>query len=134
MSVLDPACGSGNFLYIALRSLLDLEKQVIDYGAEQRWHGLTPRVNPSKMAGIELDHYAAELARAALWIGYIQWHQANGFAYKHDPILTPLDTIRRMDAILDYDADGNAIEPEWPQPSSSWAIRRFSATNSCAAI
>ena len=114
VSVLDPACGSGNFLYIALRSLLDLEKQVMDYGAEQSWHGLTPRVNPSQMSGIELDHYAAELARTALWIGYIQWHQANGFAYKHDPILTPLDTIRRMDAILNYDADGNTVEPEWP--------------------
>ena len=114
VSVLDPACGSGNFLYIALRSLLDLEKQVMDYAAEQGWHGLTPRVNPSQMSGIELDHYAAELARTALWIGYIQWHQANGFAYKHDPILTPLDTIWRMDAILDYDSDGNAIEPEWP--------------------
>ena len=114
VSVLDPACGSGNFLYISLRSLLDLEKQVMDYAAEQGWHGLTPRVNPSQMSGIELDHYAAELARTALWIGYIQWHQANGFAYKHDPILTPLDTIRRMDAILYYDADGNAKEPEWP--------------------
>ena len=114
VSVLDPACGSGNFLYIALRSLLDLEKQVLDYAAEQSWHALTPRVNPSQMSGIELDHYAAELARTALWIGYIQWHQANGFAYGHDPILTPLDTIRRMDAILAFDADGNAIEPEWP--------------------
>lgn len=114
VSVLDPACGSGNFLYIALRSLLDLEKRVMDYAAEQGWHGLTPQVNPSQMAGIELDHYAAELARTALWIGYIQWHQANGFAYKHDPILTPLDTIRRMDAILDFDADGNPVEPEWP--------------------
>ncbi len=114
VTVLDPACGSGNFLYIALRSLLDLEKQVMDYGAEQGWHGMTPQVNPSQMAGIELDHYAAELARTALWIGYIQWHQANGFAYKHDPILTPLDTIRRMDAILDCDANGNTVEPEWP--------------------
>ena len=114
VSVLDPACGSGNFLYIALRSLLDLEKQVMDYAAERGWHGLTPRVNPSQMSGIELDHYAAELARTALWIGYIQWYQANGFAYKHDPILTPLDTIRRMDAILAYDGEGNAVEPEWP--------------------
>ena len=114
VSVLDPACGSGNFLYIALRSLLDLEKQVTDYAAEQGWHGLTPRVKPSQMSGIELDHYAAELARTALWIGYIQWHQSNGFAYKHDPILTPLDTIGRMDAILDFDADGTPVEPDWP--------------------
>ena len=114
VTVLDPACGSGNFLYIALRSLLDLEKQVMDYAAEQGWHGMTPRVNPSQMSGIELDHYAAELARTALWIGYIQWHQANGFTYKHDPILTPLDTIWRMDAILNYDAEGNPVEPDWP--------------------
>ncbi|MCY3543511.1 MAG: class I SAM-dependent DNA methyltransferase, partial [Chloroflexi bacterium] len=114
VTVLDPACGSGNFLYIALRSLLDLEKQVMDYGAEQGWHGMIPQVNPSQMAGIELDHYAAELARTALWIGYIQWHELNGFRYERNPILTPLDTIRRMDAILDYDAHGNPVEPDWP--------------------
>ena len=114
VTVLDPACGSGNFLYIALRSLLDLEKQVIDCAAELGWHGLTPTVSPSQMSGIELDHYAAELARTALWIGYIQWHEMNGFRYRRDPILTPLDTIRRMDAILDYDDDGGAVEPEWP--------------------
>ena len=114
VSVLDPACGSGNFLYIALRALLDLEKQVIDYAAEQGWYGLTPMVSPSQMSGIELDHYAAELARTALWIGYIQWHEMNGFRYRRDPILTPLDTIRRMDAILGYDADGNVVEAQWP--------------------
>ena len=113
-TVLDPACGSGNFLYIALRSLLDLEKQVIDCAAELGWHGLTPTVSPSQMMGIEIDHYAAELARTALWIGYIQWHDLNGFRYERDPILTPLDTIRRMDAILAYDGEGGAVEPEWP--------------------
>ena len=114
VSVLDPACGSGNFLYIALRSLLDLEKEVIDYAEERGWHGLTPLVSPSQMSGIEIDHYAAELAKTALWIGYIQWHDMNGFRYGRNPILTPLDTIRRMDAILAYDADGNAVEPDWP--------------------
>ena len=114
VTVLDPACGSGNFLYIALRSLLDLEKQVIDYAAELGWHGLTPTVSPSQMTGIEIDHYAAELARTALWIGYIQWHEMNGFRYERDPILTPLDTIRRVDAILAYDGEGGAVEPEWP--------------------
>ena len=114
VTVLDPACGSGNFLYIALRALLDLEKQVIDYAAEQGWYGMTPVVSPSQMSGIELDHYAAELAKTALWIGYIQWHHTNGFPYKHNPILTPLDTIWQTDAILNYDDDGNAMEPEWP--------------------
>ena len=53
------------------------------------------------MLGLEINHYAAELARTALWIGYIQWHQANGFGYTQRPILTPLDTIRQTDAILD---------------------------------
>ena len=114
VTVLDPACGSGNFLYIALRSLLDLEKEVIDYAAAQGWLGLTPRVQPDQMLGLEINHYAAELARTALWIGYIQWHQANGFAYTQRPILTPLDTIRQTDAILDLTDPERPAEPEWP--------------------
>ena len=112
--VLDPACGSGNFLYIALRSLLDLEREVIDFAAVQGWHGLTPTVQPDQMLGLEINHYAAELARTALWIGYIQWHQANGFVYTQRPILTPLDTIRQTDAILDLSDPEHPAEPEWP--------------------
>ena len=114
VKVLDPACGSGNFLYIALRSLLDLEREVIDFAAVQGWHGLTPKVQPDQMLGLEINHYAAELARTALWIGYIQWHQANGFAYTQRPILTPLDTIRQTDAILDLSDPKHPAEPEWP--------------------
>ena len=112
--VLDPACGSGNFLYIALRSLLDLEREVIDFAAVQGWHGLTPTVQPDQMLGLEINHYAAELARTALWIGYIQWHQANGFAYTKRPILTPLDTIRQTDAILDLTDPQHPADAEWP--------------------
>ena len=112
--VLDPACGSGNFLYIALRLLLDLEREVIDFAAVQGWYGLTPTVQPNQMLGLEINHYAAELARTALWIGYIQWHQANGFAYTQRPILTPLDTIRQADAILDLTDPEHPAEPEWP--------------------
>ena len=114
MRVLDPACGSGNFLYIALRLLLDLEREVIDFAAVQDWHGLTPTVQPNQMLGLEINHYAAELARTALWIGYIQWHQANGFAYTQRPILTPLDTIRQTDATLDLTDPEHPAEPEWP--------------------
>ena len=66
------------------------------------------------MLGLEINHYAAELARTALWIGYIQWHQANGFGYTQRPILTPLDTIRQMDAILDLTDPEHPAEPEWP--------------------
>ena len=112
--VLDPACGSGNFLYIALRSLLDLEREVIDFAAVHGWHGLTPSVQPDQMLGLEINHYAAELARTALWIGYIQWHHANGFRYTQQPLLIPLDTIRQTDAILDLTDPDNPAEPEWP--------------------
>ena len=114
VTVLDPACGSGNFLYIALRSLLDLEREVIDFAAAQGWYGLTPTVQPDRMLGLEINHYAAELARTALWIGYIQWHQGNGFPYTQRPILTPLDTIRQTDAILDLTDPDSPAEPEWP--------------------
>ncbi len=89
VTVLDPACGSGNFLYIALRSLLDLEKEMITFAATRGWHDLKPRVKPDQMMGLEINPYAAELARTALWIGYIQWHHTNGFSYDEEPILTP---------------------------------------------
>ncbi len=119
LRVLDPACGSGNFLYLALRALLDLEKEVIDFAAQHGWHGSNsfapqPTIQPDQFLGIELDTYAAELARTALWIGYIQWHQTNGFPYTHSPLLTTLDTIQQRDAILTTDAAGQPSEPEWP--------------------
>ena len=117
--VLDPACGSGNFLYIALRALLDLEKEAMDFAAGIAPRGPkqgidAPRVNPSQMRGLELDHYAAELARTALWIGYIQWHLANGFTYDRRPVLTPLSQVRQADAVLTYNPDGSPAEPDWP--------------------
>ena len=114
VEVLDPACGSGNFLYVALRSLLDLEKEIIDHAESLGRHGLSPTVNPSQMRGIEIDYYAAELARTALWIGYIQWHQTNGFPYTHNPILMPLDTIRQTDALLDLSDTDEPSEARWP--------------------
>ena len=115
VKVLDPACGSGNFLYIAMRSLLDLEREVVDFAAVKDWDGLAPTVQPNQMLGLEVNHYAAELARTALWIGYIQWHQANGFPYTQRPILTALNTIRQTDAILDLSDPDNPEEPEWPR-------------------
>ena len=108
--VLDPACGSGNFLYVALRQLLDLEKEVGLYGGQL----LQPLVSPEQLHGIEINPYAHELAQVTIWIGYLQWLQDNGFGFGSEPILKPLDTIRRMDAILAYDAEGHPVEPAWP--------------------
>jgi len=112
--VLDPACGSGNFLYLALRALKDLEREAIQwYSLETGTSMQLPEVGPQALLGIELNSYAAELARVVIWIGEIQWMLSNGFAYARDPILSPLDNIANLDAVLD------ASDPEAPKHLAS---------------
>lgn len=114
--VLDPACGSANFLYVALKLLLDLEKEIINFCGEVTIQPFFHRVSPQQLYGIELNEYAHELASATVWIGYIQWLNDNGQGTPKQPILKRLDNnIRHMDAILAYDAQGQPIEPEWPE-------------------
>ena len=108
--VLDPACGSGNFLYLALHALKDIEHRV---QLEAETMGLQrgfPAVGPANVKGIEINAYAAELARVTVWIGEIQWMRRNGFREARNPILKPLETIECRDAILTPDN----LEPEWP--------------------
>ena len=114
MQVLDPACGSGNFLYVALRQLLDLEHEAINLAVRLGDSRSLPLVSPEQLHGIEINPYAYELAQATIWIGYIQWLRENGYGRPEEPILKPLQAIRRMDAILAYDAAGKPVEPEWP--------------------
>lgn len=98
--VLDPACGSGNFLYVALRSLKDIEHRAnLDAEALGLPRGF-PRVGPESVLGLELNPFAAELARVSVWIGEIQWMRRNGFDASRNPILRPLDTIECRDAVL----------------------------------
>ncbi len=111
--MLDPACGSGNFLYVALRSLLDLEREVIDFATARGWRGLKPAVQPDQMLGLEINEYAAQLAKTALWIGYIQWHQANGFAYTNRPILDNIHGVECRDAAIGA-AGETARKAHWP--------------------
>jgi len=98
--ILDPACGSGNFLYLALLALKDLEHRVnLDaeaLGLDRQF----PSVGPECVKGIEINPYAAELARVTVWIGEIQWMRRNGFDVSREPILRPLDTIECRDALL----------------------------------
>ncbi|MXX48223.1 MAG: class I SAM-dependent DNA methyltransferase [Chloroflexi bacterium] len=113
--VLDPACGSGNFLYVTLRLLKDLEQEAIRWGAERlRITGEFPRVAPHNVLGIEINPYAKELAGVAIWIGHIQWMLDHGYGFPRDPVLQPLDNIELRDAILAYDEDGNPIPATWP--------------------
>lgn len=118
--VLDPACGSGNFLYVALRALKDLEhKANLDAEALGLQRQITIECSPANVLGIELNPYAAELARVTVWIGEIQWMLKNGYPIRTSPILQPLDHIENRDAILlfmDGGPDSGAMvdEAEWP--------------------
>ena len=114
-TVLDPACGSGNFLYVALRQLLDLEKEVIGLSSDLGLGMFFPTVSPEQLYGIELNETAHELAQATIWIGYIQWLRENGFGQPTEPILKKLDNIHHMDGILAFDDAGHPVEPAWPK-------------------
>jgi len=111
--VLDPACGSGNFLYLALKALRDLEKRV---HVEARDLGIVTtdellQTGPHNILGLEINEYAAELARVTVWIGDIQWCRRNGYQHSKDPILEPLDAIQHRDALINPDG----TEAEWPK-------------------
>ena len=108
-TVLDPACGSGNFLYLALQALKDLEHRVQVEAEALGFQRAFPGTGPANVKGIEINPYAAELARVSVWIGEIQWMRRNGFSEARDPILKPLDTIECRDAILTPDN----TEPDW---------------------
>ena len=109
-TVLDPACGSGNFLYLALQALKDLEHRVQIEAETLGFLRTFPEVGPANVKGIEVNPYAADLARVSVWIGEIQWMRRNGSSEAPNPILKPLDTIECRDAILTPDN----LEPEWP--------------------
>ena len=110
-TVLDPACGSGNFLYLALQALKDLEHRVQLEAEALGFQRAFPEIGPANMKGLEINPYAAELARVSVWIGEIQWMRRNGFYESHNPILKPLDTIECRDAILTPDNTA----PDWPE-------------------
>jgi type II restriction/modification system DNA methylase subunit YeeA len=110
--VLDPACGSGNFLYLALKALRDVEKQVHLDAQEFGFHPeLYMITGPHNILGIEKNEYAAELARVTVWIGDIQWCRRNGRDIAINPILKPLDSIEQRDALITLGGD----EATWPK-------------------
>ena len=109
--VLDPACGSGNFLFLGLKALKDIEHKS-HLAAEAM--GLDREADlvtgPHNMLGIELNEYAAELARVTVWIGELQWRLSHGYEFKKNPVLEPLDNIECRDALISFVVDSSNVE------------------------
>src|SRR5207247_5690060 len=99
ITVLDPACGSGNFLYVCLQLLLSLEKEVVTF-ATQLGLSLQPQVNVQQLKALEINPYAFELAQVSVQIGYLQWRRDNGFDNNRIPVLQNLDGFHNEDALL----------------------------------
>ncbi len=103
LKILDPACGSGNFLYVAIQMLKDFEHRI---GIEMEDLGLPaeqPVLTPEILRGIEINPYAAELARVTVWIGYLQWMLKHGYNLPNNPVLRDLKHIECRDALLNED-------------------------------
>jgi len=131
VTVLDPACGSGNFLYVTLEHLKRLEAEVLstleDYGGQQALDmegGY--RVSPEQLMGLEINPRAAKIADVVLWIGYLQWHfRTHGDADRLDPpLLDDIDNIQTRDAVLDYDAKTPRTDEDG-EPVTMWDRRTY---------
>lgn len=109
--VLDPACGSGNFLYMALVRLKDFDRRTQEEGRALDLPPDGERIGPHSVLGIEVNPYAAELARTTVWIGELQWQRANTGPIRRAPVLGRLDGIECRDALLNEDG----TEAHWPR-------------------
>ncbi|WP_171240262.1 class I SAM-dependent DNA methyltransferase [Ruegeria sp. HKCCA5491] len=116
-TVLDPACGSGNFLYVALEMMKRLEGEVTSLMHDLGDTRPLITVDPHQFLGIELNPWAANVAELVLWIGYLQWHfRTYGNAAPSEPVLRDFKNIRQGDAVLEWadrtermDEDGTTV-------------------------
>ena len=119
--VLDPAFGSGNFLYVALEMMKRLEGEVVglleQLGDSQQ---LLITIDPHQFLGIEINAWAANVAELVLWIGFLQWHfRTHGKAAPSEPVLQDFKNIEHRDAILDW-SDRTPRLDEAGQPVTRW--------------
>ena len=114
LKVLDPACGSGNFLYVCLNLLHGLEWEVLRWAIARGINPPQMRVHPRQLFGIEIDEYAHQLASVVVWIGHIQNGSRSGSdVLAREPILEHLDNIECRDAVVS--SNGDMGVPEWPK-------------------
>jgi hypothetical protein len=108
VTILDPACGTGNFLYVALEHLKRLEGEVVDLlaglGETLALEGLAGHtVDPHQLRGIEANPRAAAITELVLWIGYLQWHfRIHGRSMPAEPVLRNFRNIEHRDALLTW--------------------------------
>jgi hypothetical protein len=109
LRILDPACGSGNFLYVTLELLKRLEGEVLnllrDLGHTQQSLELTNvMVTPANLLGLEVNPRAAAIAELVLWIGFLQWQlrQQGDLKQLPEPIIRDLHNIECRDAVLTW--------------------------------
>ena len=124
LRILDPACGTGNFLYVSMEELLRLEGKALAL-AESLGHPIAPAVHPNQFLGLELNPRAAVIAELVLWIGWLRHRLANHPAAIGDPVLPTLTNINGgthggFDAVLRRTATGepdtaNPMVPDWPE-------------------
>lgn len=123
--ILDPACGSGNFLYVTFEHLKRLEGEVLDaldgFGERQDLLGLAGvTVDPHQLLGIEVNPRAAAITEMVLWIGYLQWHyRTMGNVQPPEPVIKKFSNIEYRDAVLDWDAIEPVIDEEG-KPVTRW--------------
>lgn len=124
--VLDPACGSGNFLYVTLEHMKRLEGEVLNAleGFDYR-QALLLTVDPHQLLGIENNSWAAAIADLVLWIGYLQWHfRTRGEAMPQEPVLRKFNNIVSGDAILTFDGV-EQVADEAGRPVTRWDGRTY---------
>ena len=112
VTVLDPACGSGNFLYVTLEHMKRLEGEVMnllgDLGVSSMFETEGVTVDPHQFLGLEINPRAAKIAEMVLWIGYLQWHfRTHGTVNPPEPVLRDFKNIENCDALIAYDG----VEP-----------------------
>ncbi len=125
LRILDPACGSGNFLYITLEHLKRLEGEVL---AAINAYGQTAlldlsggtTVSPRQLLGLELNPRAAAIADVVLKIGYLQWHlRTHGVSELREPLLDEYENIRQQDAVLQHGPPVPRLDASG-QPVTRW--------------
>ncbi len=131
--VLDPACGSGNFLYVALQMLKDFEKNVCLRAEDRGWGKFDLRVRSEQFIGLEVNANALDLARRRCGSAFFNGSPPTVFTFP--PILC---CIRPTISIVPTPFSTAAI---WTirakaigrAPILSSAIRRFWAAVCCGA-